>query len=62
MSNSVFEDESVLYQEIANAIRNQFRQNEIDLMIRIYRRCKADGSPFIKLYVLKNVHQYKKVI
>jgi len=60
MSNSASEDESVLYQEIANAIRNQFRPNEIDLMIMIYRRIKADRTHFIKLYVLKRVPQYKK--
>ena len=62
MSNSASEEDSILYQEIANAIRNQFRQHEIDLMIRIYRRCKSDRTHFVKLYVLKKIHQYKKTL
>lgn len=62
MSNSASDEESILNQEISNTIKSQFRPYEIDLMIKIYRFTKSNKNPYVKLYMLKRFHNYKKAL
>ena len=56
------ETNDLIYEEIASDIAKEFKDHEIETMIKIYRWTKAEHNSYFFIHVLKRIYNYKKAI